>query len=163
MNTPVQSSLVRAKALVDMASKTEGIHSDLVAFSAARLLREEGVDAKVCSQVLFHTDHNTGSENVSNQVMLCVEDKLVDEMGVYEDTQQMTHDRLVRWRLKTARVDEFPYNYELDGEDDEIYAGWGVSPQEFSAMVDLLKTQDCAARMQQRTPKTAKTTKRKRL
>lgn len=147
-------TIARAHALAVLASQTEGIHSSLVCFTAAWLLREAGHQVKVCSQVLFHTDHQPRTtESIANLVTMQVYGKLVDELGVYEDVGYLALDRKSRWGLQSARVDEFPYVYGEDVEElNEIYANWGVPPSESIAMLELLRSQDCALLMQDETP-----------
>lgn len=150
----ISPAVLRAHHLAELGSKTEGIHSSLVCFAAAWILRNEGCEASVCSQVFYFTGNSVNAqESISHQVYLKVDDYLVDELGVYQSEDHLAADRVARFQLRSARTDGFAHVYEQGEEESrEIYAVWGVSPEESSAMLALLGAEDGAGILAQATP-----------
>ena len=159
LNNPDGLIVEHAQTLLKLASETPGIAPKMVCFIAARILREEGHEPQVFSQVIFHDDNTI----ISNEVYLNIGNRLVDQLGIYENTHELAADRLKRWNLLSARSDDCPYPYDPDNEDDQIYAGFGYSPEATAGMLDLLRAEVEAQRMKQDAPGASARSSQKRL
>lgn len=156
MSAPEMSAPARAQHLVALADRTEGIHTDLICFVVARLLRVEGHEVQVCSQTLYHADRSAlNYDKLTNEIFLCVGEQLVNKSGAYDDTRHLTQGGRRLWRPLRF--------YDIEVESDEVYVGWCVSPQGLEDMMHLLQAHDCAIRLAQDTPKQKREAHSKRL
>lgn len=150
---PDQEDITRVVELMNVANRTEEVPNEVACFIAARILRKEGLDVKVCSQTIALRDH-MDRQPVSNEVYLAVGNFLIDGFGVYKNASEMALDRKKRWSVPHAQAFGHPkaYPQAVEKEDEEIYTGWGYTSQDTYHMIDKLEIEDCADRIHRGTP-----------
>lgn len=157
--------VARAKELVDLAGRTEGISTNYVPFAAAQVLHEEGFTVSLMTQLFFVRDRpDQTAESITSETMMMVDRKLVDEYGVYQRIEEVAEDRKKRWRLHSIQIEESDiYTPGCPDLAGHVYSRWGYTANDTARMDSLLRSEDAAFRLTRDTEAATRKSARHRL
>lgn len=146
----MDGSIQRAKQLIDLAGRTEGIPTDLICFAVAPILREGNIDCIIVCDLFYYETHRA-LDDMETQTFLKVSGQFVDAAGAYSSIEDAAKEQQRITRSKKVCSDGHPVFHEPEEEAYAAYERFGYTEDEMTHFVNILRSRDQAATLKQST------------